>query len=418
MAVAVVVRGKVLVAKGYGLANVELGVPANPETLFQAGSLGKQFLAALVLRLVEDGKISLDDSITKFYPDAPWRWRGITIRHLLTHTSGIPDYEDDKFDLRKDYTEDELARYAFSLKLDFEPGARWSYSNTGYMLLGTIIRKVTGRFYGDVLGENVFGPLGMKTSRIISEADIIPNRASGYRLDKGELKNQEWISPSLNSTADGCLYVSILDMVAWDRGLRSKALLKAGSWEAMFTPVVLQSGKTYPYGFGWEVDNYAGQRRQRHSGSWQGFKAYIARYLGDDLTVVVLANLAEAKVDKMVADIAAFVDPKLAPRTEPIPDREPGVTERVRKLLESAAHGTLNPEEFGYVGSSFFPGVAKDIQAQLIAAGPVTRLELMEVREEGDDRVFRYRLTTTQGKVLNLEVGFAPDSKVSTFNAW
>jgi CubicO group peptidase (beta-lactamase class C family) len=181
------------------------------------------------------------------------------------------------------------------LEPEFAAGARWNYSNTGYVLLGTIIRRVSGRFYGDILGERVFAPLGMETARVISEADIVPNRAAGYRLVEGELKNQEWVSPESNTGADGALYFTALDLIAWDRGLRAGAILSPESWAQVFEPVKLRSGKPYPYGFGWNVLEFADQKVQRHGGSWQGFKADLVRYLGDELTIAVLANLAEAE---------------------------------------------------------------------------------------------------------------------------
>ena len=168
-------------ARGYGYANLEHMVPVTDETIFQSGSLGKLFTATAVMLQVEDGKLALTDPITKFFPDAPPAWRPITVRHLLTHTSGIPDYTTSTFDYRKDYTEDELAHLAFQQTLEFPAGARWNYSNTGYALLGFIVRKASGQFYGDVLAERVFKPLGMTTARVISEADIVPNRAAGYR---------------------------------------------------------------------------------------------------------------------------------------------------------------------------------------------------------------------------------------------
>ena len=211
----VVVRGSAIrMIKGYGEANVEHHVPVTPQTVFESGSVGKQFTATAVMLMVEDGKLALTDSITKFFPDAPASWKGITVRHLLTHTSGIPDYTTDAMDYRRDYTEDEIAHLAFALTPEFPPGSRWNYSNTGYVLLGIIIHKVSGKFYGDVLRDRVFQPLGMKTARIISEADIIPNRAAGYELVDGQLKNQEWVSPTLNTTADGSLYLSATDYAA------------------------------------------------------------------------------------------------------------------------------------------------------------------------------------------------------------
>src|SRR5437867_91588 len=277
VAVGIVDKGRVT-TRGYGFANVEHLVPVTDETIFQSGSLGKMFTATAVMLQVEDGKLALTDPITKFFPDAPASWRGITVRHLLTHTSGIPDYTISSFDYRKDYTEDELARIAYGLKLEFAPGARWNYSNTGYVLLGIIVHKVSGRFYGDVLAERVFKPLGMATARVIDEAAIIPNRAAGYRHVNGELANQEWVAPRLNTTADGSLYWSVRDLVAWDTAVKRRAILRPESWTQILTPVRLNSGKTYPYGMGWSLDERGGKPLQQHGGSWQGFKTQLSRF--------------------------------------------------------------------------------------------------------------------------------------------
>jgi CubicO group peptidase (beta-lactamase class C family) len=197
VALGIVKKGKVMAAKGYGFANVEHHVRVTPETIFQSSSVGKQFTAVAVMLQVEDGKLALDDSITKYFTDAPPSWRPITVRHLLTHTSGLPEYWDgllnggaEPFDSRRDYSEEFLRQAFYGLPLEFEPGSRWHYSNTGYALLGFLIHRVSGRFYGDVLKERVFGPLGMRTARIISEEDIVPYRAAGYRIVKGELKKQ------------------------------------------------------------------------------------------------------------------------------------------------------------------------------------------------------------------------------------
>jgi CubicO group peptidase (beta-lactamase class C family) len=414
VAVAVVDHGDVVKAEGYGYANVEHNVPVRPETVFQSGSLGKQFTAATVMTLVEEGKLALDDPIAKYFPEAPEAFRAITVRHLLTHTSGIPDYTEGTIDLRRDYTEDELARMAFGLKLEFAPGSRWNYSNTGYLMLGVLVRRASGRFYGDVLRDRVFTPLGMKTARIISEEDIVPNRAAGYRLVGGELKNQEWVAPKLNTTADGSLYFTVLDLIAWDKGLRAGAVLKPVSWAAVFRPVRLNSGKTFPYGFGWSIEEAGGRPLVEHGGSWQGFKTHIARYLGDDLTIIVLANLAEAEPDRFVSGIAAIFDPKLAPPAPgPIADREPEVTARLRGLLASAREGRLSPDEFAYVRAGFFPAAAKRYAELLGGLGEPRRVDLLEHRELGDDRVYRYAVAYEAGRRLRVRLGIAPDGKIS-----
>ena len=413
VAVAIVRGGEVVKAQGYGLANVEHQVAVRPETIFQSGSVGKQFTSTAVMLLVEEGKLALSDPLTKFFPEAPAPWRGITVRHLLTHTSGLPDYGPETVDYRKDYTEEELARLAFGLKLEFAPGSRWNYSNTGYVLLGIIVGKASGRFYGDLLAERVFAPLGMKTARVISEADIVPNRAAGYRLVDGQLKNQEWVAPKLNTTADGSLYLSVLDLVAWDRGLRAGAVLKPASWEAVLTPVRLNSGRPYPYGFGWAVEETAGQAVHRHDGAWQGFKSGIARFLGSDLTVVVLANLAEADPTRFVDGIAALLDSRLAkPELAPIADTEPKVTDRLRELLAAAAQGKLEPGDFAYVRAGFFPQAADQLRQALGSLGPPTALRPLERRDRGDDRVHTYDVDYGS-KPFRVVLALAPDGKVA-----
>ena len=420
VAVAIVRKGDVLAAKGYGLANVEHRIPVGPDTIFQSGSVGKQFTSAAVMLLVEQGKIGLEDPLTKFFPDAPSSWRTITVRHLLTHTSGIPDWEGvqggpGSLDLRRDYTEDELVHVAFRLRPEFQPGARWNYSNTGYVLLGIIIHKASGQFYGDLLQERVFGPLGMKTARIISEEDIVPNRAAGYRLHQGVLRNQEWVSPALNTTADGSLYLSLRDMIAWDQGLRTRAVLTSESWDQVYTPAKLNSGNRYPYGFGWSVDVLNGAPRLHHGGAWQGFKSYISRYLGEDLTVIVLANLADADPARFVDGIASILAPALAiPALVPIPDREPAVRARLDSLLDQARAGRLTPAEFAYLRAGFFPDVAKAYQERLSKLGAVQQVSLLERRDLGDDRIHTYELRYATATLM-VTMGIAPDGKLSQF---
>jgi CubicO group peptidase (beta-lactamase class C family) len=322
---AVIRDGRVIKATGYGLANVELNVPVTPQSIFQSGSIGKQFTAAAVMMLVEDGKVGLDDSITKYFPEAPPAWKPITIRHLLTHTSGLPDvwgetqqdeYSKGIVDSRRDYTEDDLLQRYVKLQPEFQPGDKWVYCNTGYQLLGFLIHRLTGKFHGDFIRERIFQPLGMDTARTISEADIVPNRSSGYVMVKGELKNQEWIAPSLNTTADGAYYMTVLDLAKWDASLYTEKLLKKSSLDQMWTPAKLNSGKTYPdpYGFGWQINNANGHRVVWHAGGNQGFFVIISRYLDDRLTIVALTNLDEFHSDvvKMSAAVASIYIPATA----------------------------------------------------------------------------------------------------------
>jgi CubicO group peptidase (beta-lactamase class C family) len=298
-------NGKIVQAEGFGLANVELQVPVKPETVFQSGSVGKQFTATAVMMLVEEGKVGLDDPLIKYFPDAPAPWKEVTVRELLSHTAGFGDYPA-KFNFRKDWTEAELLKLVESIPLAYPPGTKWEYSNLGFLTLGILIHRVTGEFYGDFLQQRIFHPLDMQTTRIISEADIIPNRAAGYRLVKGELKNQEWVAPKVNTTADGSLYFSILDLAKWDAALYTEKLLKRSSLNQMWTPAKLKNGQPNKagYGFGWEIEERHGHHVVGHNGAWQGFKSAIARYMNDQLTVVVLANLAEAKPGAIAEHVA------------------------------------------------------------------------------------------------------------------
>jgi CubicO group peptidase (beta-lactamase class C family) len=301
----VVKDGKVIRSEGFGVANVELQASVKPETVFQSGSVGKQFTATAVMMLVEEGKIGLDDPLTKYFADAPPAWKDVTVRELLSHTAGFGDYPKD-FDMRKDWTEAEELKLIESLPLAYPPGTKWDYSNLGYVTLGILIHRVTGEFYGDFLQQRIFQPLGMQSTRIISEADIVPNRAAGYRLVKGELKNQEWVAPMVNTTADGSLYFNILDLAKWDAALYTEKLLKRSSLDLMWTPVKLKNGHPNKgnYGFGWFIEQRAGHRCIHHDGSWQGFETAIDRYVDDRLTVVVLSNLEGAEPGKITQHVA------------------------------------------------------------------------------------------------------------------
>ena len=308
-------NGQPIRVEGYGLSNLELQVPVKPETIFQSGSVGKQFTATAVMMLVEAGKVGLEDPLTKYFPEAPAWWKGVTVRELLSHTAGFTDYPDD-FDMRKDYSEVELLRIVGAITPAYPPGTKWSYSNLGYLTLGILIHRVTGQFYGDFLQQNIFKPLDMSTTRIINEADIISNRSAGYRLVDGHLKNQEWVSPTVNTTADGSLYFSILDLAKWDAALYTQKLLKRASMQQMWAVATLHDGKPNSgnYGFGWFVGSKSGHHVVEHEGQWQGFETQISRYIDDGLTVVVLTNLAEAKPERIADGVAAMYLSKHLPQ--------------------------------------------------------------------------------------------------------
>lgn len=416
VSVAVIHKGEVVRAAGYGFANLEHQVPVKPETIFQSGSVGKQFTSALVMTLVEEGKLGLSDPIGKHLKGAPKSWSGITIRHLLTHTSGIPDWTDGILELTKDYSEDELVKIASRLKPEFAPGARWNYSNTGYVLLGIIVSKVSGTFYGDLMKTRIFEPLGMHTARVINEHDIIAHRSSGYELVKEELKNQQWVSPTLNTTADGSLYFSILDLIAWEKGLRAGAILKPESWAQMYEPVKLNSGNTYPYGFAWFVKGEYGQKVRQHGGAWQGFRTNIVRYLGDDLSIIVLANGGMADTKKFTDGIAGLFNAALtSAKLAPIADAEPQVTARLKTLLADLSEGGLKPKDSVYVSAGLLKAMNEYYGGLLKGKGELKSLELLKREPLGDEVVYEYRAHYADA-VFGVELTASPGMKFSALS--
>jgi len=321
LAVLVVDGGKVAKAQGYGLANVEHQVPVTAETVFQLGSIGKQFTATAVMLLIEDGRLQLDTPVASVLTGAPESWQSMTVRHLLSHTAGVGGL-DNGFDFTRNYSDEELLQIIYRSPLKFAPGTDWQYSNPGYVTLGLLIERVCGKHYGELLAERVFRPLEMKATRIISEADIVPHRAAGYRLEKGQLKNQKWVSPSLNTTADGSLYTNLLDMARWDAALRGHTLLKPESIEAMWTPQALSDGKVNRanYGLGWMIGQVDGRRVVRHGGAWQGFTSHIVRFLDEPLTVLLLANLSSDSfqgLPELAEQIAGKYQPAIDPTKAP-----------------------------------------------------------------------------------------------------
>ena len=319
IAVLVMHHGEVLRQQGYGYANLEHQVPVTQDTLFQSGSVGKQFTAAGILLLAEAGKLGLDDPVVRYFPDAPGSWAAITLRHLLTHTSGIQDYEaSGGLELRRDYTDEELLAAFYDLPLEFEPGTRWNYSNTGYVLLGILTTRLCGQHWSDFQAERLFRPLGMATTRGISEQDIIPHRAAGYEPDaSGAPQNQSWVAPSLNRLADGALYFSIRDLAAWEKALEQQAFMSPASFAAWWTAVRLADGQSAPYGFGWMLSEQHGQPVIEHTGSWQGFRVAFARYPSQQLAVAVLANSATADPEALAHAIAGLVVSPSSPPAAP-----------------------------------------------------------------------------------------------------
>ena len=308
LSVAVAQRGKVLLAKGYGIADAEFDVPADEETLFRIGSVTKQFTAALVMRLVEQEKLALDDDLAKHVPEFPVQGRRVTIEQLLHHTSGVKSYTDVGEAWRKQWplelTHAELLALVEDAPFDFEPGTNWHYSNTGYYLLGMVIEKVSGRAYAEQLRKELCEPLGLARTRYDSNRDLIKNRAQGYGWDGAQLVNDQILGMNQPGAAGGILSTAG-DLVRWQMALSSGKVVRPDAFERMCTPAVLPNGHDTGYGFGLRKDELAGRPRVWHGGGIFGFNSILFWLPGDDLHVAVLSN-GEAFSSSKLADEIAY----------------------------------------------------------------------------------------------------------------
>ena len=426
LALGIYSRGTVLLTRGYGQANIELSVPVKPETIFQSGSVGKQFVSAAIMMLVEEGKISLDDSVTKYFREAPATWKPILIRNLLSHTSGLSEYESDErsgpkgpFYLRLDYTEAELTTNIEAMPIEWAPGSQWAYRNTNYVLLGIIIHKVTGEFYANFLGDRIFKPLGMTSTRLISDADIILNRASGYELHDGQLKNQSWVSPTFNSTADGALYFNVIDLARWDAALYTTQLLKQSSLDRIFTVYSLNDGKPNPpgYGFGWFIGEQNHHKRIEHGGAWQGFTTEISRYPDDNLTVVVLTNLDAGHSNPgLIANVVAglVIPALLSAKLVVIPDNDPQVVVKLKSLLDQIVAGTdLRPQATPELASRVTPEAVARAKRRLQNLWPGGTITLVK-RDSGSSGqpITTFRIRKADSAAL-ITFGLNSEGKIS-----
>jgi D-alanyl-D-alanine carboxypeptidase len=346
LSLAVVQNGMIVKEKGYGLANVELKTPATPDTVFPLASVTKQFTAAAIMLLVEDGRIGLDDRIGECVPGLPESWNGITVRHLLTHTSGIKDYlNTNELHLPsqscEDFTPGEIVSAVAKLPLNFPPGERWSYSNTGYVLLGMIIQKVTGKSFGEFLSQRIFTPLSMTRTRRRSLIDLIPDRADTYDFGEGGLRHAIYLNPTLWDNPDGGIVSTVVDMAKWDAALSTERILKRSSLELMWSPAKLSGGDTTTYGFGWQIWTLRGHRLIYHGGGRPGASAFIVRYIDDNLTVIALCNSGNTWLGPLTWSVAGFYNPDLHPphALKEQQDPNPQATRKLLAFLSDIATG-------------------------------------------------------------------------------
>lgn len=298
-------NGKVKFAKGYGYANLEHKIRMTPAHIHELASVSKQFTAVCILQLMEKRKLSLDDPISKYFEGENADWQKVKVRNLLQHTGGLPDYLDVFRDTSVEVTDRQLVDSIKDKPLLFEPGTKFEYSNSGYMLLGLIVAKASGQRFGDYLVNNVFRPAGMKTAAINDTRTVTANRADGYTIRNGKISREGFTSTSLSQTGDGQVMASALDLLAWDGALSSNKLLKKESQLLMNQPssasAKSQNGTTTGYGFGVGVRRLDGKLAQEHGGDWMGTSTHLVRFVDDKKCLVVLCNSDAVPMSELLA---------------------------------------------------------------------------------------------------------------------
>jgi CubicO group peptidase (beta-lactamase class C family) len=293
LSVAVARGAEFVLEHGYGFADLEFTVPANEETQFRIGSVTKQFTAAGILKLAERGKLSLDDPLSRFLPDYPTHGHEVTLRHLLTHTGGIHNYTDlgASWELiqARELPDEELVALWKDLPLDFEPGSKWSYSNSGYYLLGMVIAKIAGKSYADFLREEFFDPLRLTRTRYDSNAEVLLNRAQGYGFENDKFVNDRPLGMSQPGAA-GALISTAGDLVRWQQALVGGRVVSLASYEEMTLPYLLTNGRETKYGMGLQLDMQLGQPCVWHGGGIHGFNSVLFYFPGAKLHVAVISN--------------------------------------------------------------------------------------------------------------------------------
>ena len=398
LSLAVLKHGKPLYIKAFGNASLEWPVPVKPNTRFQIGSIGKQFTAVAVMLMVQEHRLSLDAPLANYLPEVPAAWREVTLRRMLNHQSGIAQLTvppHNLLDLHHDYTDAEYLQLASSVPLDFKPGTAAAYSDTAYVLLGIVLNRVSGAFYGDLLEGRVFQRLGMRRTRILSDVEIIPGRASGYvkRAD-GTLENQSWVAAALNRTADGSLYSTVLDLSRWDAALYGDRVLPQVELQRMWRVDPLVDGRQplYHYGYGWEINSLRGHPVIEYDGNWQGFQAAMARYTDRQLSVIVLTNLALCRTQRIAHTIAGIFDASIAPHGNSARDLSPELTLQFRNLLADPIRGGVDQRRFhSSVRERYAAPWREALAGELQDVGPIGVIELAEERRlaANTERVYR-----------------------------
>lgn len=336
LSLAVIKDRKIIKLAGYGLSNIETGSPATPDSVYKIASLSKPFIATALLLLVDENKVRLDDKISRYLEAPPPSWQAITIRQVMTHTSGIPrdpaDYH--PYEPQKPSA---VIESAYALPLAFQPGEKFLYSNVGYYILAQIIEKASGTPWETFVADRLFKPAGLTATQPLTTA-VVKGRASGYDLADGQLVNAEnWIA----ARPSAAFLSTVRDLAAWDIFLDTRNPLSAASWAQAHTPPKLNDGRTGDYGLGWYVESYLGHTRVHHDGQYPGFRSDWERFEDDKLTVIILSNAGRPRLESLALKVAGYFVPALSAPTLNVSARLPagtvttGTATPIRFLLQS-----------------------------------------------------------------------------------
>lgn len=414
VAVAVIRNGKVVKLKGYGLASVEFQVPVTAETVFEIGSVSKQMTAAGIMLLVEDGKVSLDAPISTYLPNTPESWKDVTVRHLLTHTSGIKSYTSlTGFELSRRVKIDGFIKQLSPHPLEFTPGERNIYSNSGYNLLAYIIETQSGKPYMQFMRERIFAPLGMTKTADRDPQFIIPNRAVGYEWSIDRLTGRDGSLTDLMGA--GSIVSTISDMMKWDAALNGKTFLKPESRTEWWKQYTFTNGRPSVYGFGWRISDVRGRKLIGHTGQTAGFGAANFRYVDDGVSVIVLTNLGEIGLGgQIAARIAKFYAPSLSLRSitakpEPVPD----LGEKLLAVLRARNEEKLDDAPItSQLVRSLSTERAKAGYRRIASLGSPANAVFVETDETGTQPSYRYRVEA--GRRLTLwRIAVDGDGRIS-----
>lgn len=401
LALAVVRDGRVVYSRGYGFSSVELQQTMRDSSLFEIGSITKEFTAAVVLSLVEDGRFTLDTPLSKFVPDFP-RAKDITIRDLLSMRSGIPDYTDqpgfDKTALTST-TPQAIVDTVKQLPLDFEPGTQWEYSNTNYVLLGMVVEKAAGTAYVDQLFDKVVKPLNMLVTTFGNVGASSPDMATGYALQGGRLRpdtpwNLDW------AYSAGGIVSNVLDLAVWDTALLNGKLLNNADLRLMWSATTLKDGTTVPYGFGWTIESLYGHREIDTNGGLPGYNGRNATFPNDKFDVVVLGNSQSFNAGPVVDQIFTMFFP---PTQEQVAEQTSGdaaALVRSKSIFRELQAGTLPESQLLPVAAKHLTSALRaQAKAQLRPLGAPLKFEQTDKYLLGTQTVYTYRLTFKQAAI-------------------